>query len=415
MKKTALSCLIGICFAFLPAVAQDTLYIQGPLQNYFRGDFDFTPTETIKTGVIFSAQESWDDIAYQMDAGDDALKIYGIAAGIITYPDYFSPISPSDEEMLMIEYYYGCLQDTTYDKVIESLRLYDTVGGTLRQIGHDLPVHIHTTPVAYYVNPGYPNDACPGEFVFPVYERYFNSPQTVSGIFYVGITSHCALPLSAEYAYVTHPVRRVFFYDPNNLNWHTYARLYIGETTSNHVHNTWYSFFDEYNYYFFPILTPPDTSHSADTTFVGGSVLVYDTLVIGGDTTVTVDTIHFSDITVGSDTLACGDTLVVSDTLVFGGDTIVVYDTLLSIMQGDLLQRLTGILPNPASATARAVSSIGITGLDVYALDGRLVYQQRIPAAPLTADLDVSSWPRGTYLVRIHTPMGTTTRKLTVM
>jgi len=78
-----------------------------------------------------------------------------------------------------------------------------------------------------------------------------------------------------------------------------------------------------------------------------------------------------------------------------------------------MLERYTAVMPNPASGKVRVTSSFGLSGIEVFDGQGRCVHEA--PAAGYQTAFDVSSWPRGTYLVRIHTPMGTTTRKLTVM
>ncbi|MBP5546962.1 MAG: T9SS type A sorting domain-containing protein [Bacteroidales bacterium] len=53
-----------------------------------------------------------------------------------------------------------------------------------------------------------------------------------------------------------------------------------------------------------------------------------------------------------------------------------------------------------------------MTQIEAFDEQGRLV--QTLPATGLKATLDVSSWPRGTYLLRILTPAGPTTKKLLV-
>ena len=143
-------------------------------------------------------------------------------------------------------------------------------------------------------------------------------------------------------------------------------------------------------FFFFPILTPDTTAAGGDTTNVNP-----------GDT-----------IIAGNDTIAIGDTLIVCDTTIIGGDTIVTYDTILSIGQSDMLQRFTGVMPNPAVGVAKVVSSFGMQRVEVYDATGAKVYDSR--AAGLSHTLDVDRWPAGTYLVRIHTPQGVAVKRLVV-
>ena len=133
----------------------------------------------------------------------------------------------------------------------------------------------------------------------------------------------------------------------------------------------------------FPILTPPDSNYVWDST------------------------------TVGHDTTYLGDTLIVTDTVIIGGDTVITTDTiLLSIQNGSLLDRLTGVMPNPAVGTAKVVSSFGMSMVEAYDMSGTLVHRQK--ADGLATTLDVRRWPTGTYLLRIHTPQGTAVKKLVV-
>ena len=72
----------------------------------------------------------------------------------------------------------------------------------------------------------------------------------------------------------------------------------------------------------------------------------------------------------------------------------------------------TAVMPNPATNKVRVTSSFGLTRIETYDAKGRLV--QTLPASGLKADLDISTWPRGTYLLRIFTPAGPTTKKLLI-
>ena len=68
--------------------------------------------------------------------------------------------------------------------------------------------------------------------------------------------------------------------------------------------------------------------------------------------------------------------------------------------------------PNPAVDEARVLSSLGLRGIEAYNAGGQKVYEGK--AKGLEATLDVKGWPRGTYLLRITTSMGTVTKKLLV-
>ncbi|MBP5425579.1 MAG: T9SS type A sorting domain-containing protein, partial [Prevotella sp.] len=117
--------------------------------------------------------------------------------------------------------------------------------------------------------------------------------------------------------------------------------------------------------FIFPILTPPDSTHLNP-----------------------VDTTHV-------------DTTVVDTTIV---DTV-------GIAQR-MLERYTGLQPNPAAERVQVLSSFGLTGVEVYNAAGIKVQEQK--ATGYVATLDVGALPAGPYLVRIKTPNGTATKKLLV-
>ena len=68
------------------------------------------------------------------------------------------------------------------------------------------------------------------------------------------------------------------------------------------------------------------------------------------------------------------------------------------------------ISPNPASGTVIVRSAERMTDIEVLDIVGNTMMVHK--ASGLTAKLDVGTLPRGTYIVRIHTPMGTASRKL---
>ena len=73
-------------------------------------------------------------------------------------------------------------------------------------------------------------------------------------------------------------------------------------------------------------------------------------------------------------------------------------------------ERYVAVQPNPATDKATVLSSVGLTQVEVFDMAGNRVLRQEVSG--LSAKVDVAALPRGTYIVRIHTPMGTTSRKL---
>lgn len=71
-------------------------------------------------------------------------------------------------------------------------------------------------------------------------------------------------------------------------------------------------------------------------------------------------------------------------------------------------------MPNPASETARVVSSFGMNRVEVYDMNGRSISDIRVPDGSLVTTLDIHSWPLGAYILHIHTPQGVAMKKLII-
>ncbi|MBR1851271.1 MAG: T9SS type A sorting domain-containing protein [Bacteroidales bacterium] len=78
----------------------------------------------------------------------------------------------------------------------------------------------------------------------------------------------------------------------------------------------------------------------------------------------------------------------------------------------DAIGSNAGLWPNPAQDECTVASGYGLRSVEVYDIGGRLVMKQA--ASGLATRIDTSQLPRGTYLVKIETPLGSTTKKLVV-
>ena len=87
-------------------------------------------------------------------------------------------------------------------------------------------------------------------------------------------------------------------------------------------------------------------------------------------------------------------------------------DTTMAAGEADLVSRYVSVQPNPAVGEAKVLSSFGLERIEAYDAAGQRVAD--LPASGLQATLNVAPWPRGTYLLRILTPAGATTKKLIV-
>ena len=79
---------------------------------------------------------------------------------------------------------------------------------------------------------------------------------------------------------------------------------------------------------------------------------------------------------------------------------------------GDDLARFVQLMPNPASGSVMVSSSYVIRRVEAYDVRGEKVMDR--PTEGRTAAFDVSSWPKGAYVLLVRTPAGTATKRLVV-
>ena len=80
----------------------------------------------------------------------------------------------------------------------------------------------------------------------------------------------------------------------------------------------------------------------------------------------------------------------------------------------DVLSRFVRIMPNPASGNVLVMSSYGIDRIEVFDVRGERVLEQSNTEHRRSAEFDVTSWAKGVYVVLIHTPGGTSAKRLVV-
>ena len=79
-----------------------------------------------------------------------------------------------------------------------------------------------------------------------------------------------------------------------------------------------------------------------------------------------------------------------------------------------LADQLTRLFPNPASQQVTVASSLGIASVDLFDLKGTLRLHQSSDPSAHTITLDIAALDKGTYLIVISTPAGTTVKRLVV-
>ena len=360
MKKSifflALLASLGGCLQ-----AQDTLWQKAaPMDNYFYNTWIDT-NEPYVGGVLLSGHTF---ATAKRFIAKDTMKVYGIAAMMINERAEY----PSYSDSLVQAIFNATLPDPTLNNCEESLLLFQYHGGTpmpMQQLGDSLHVHALHTPASYFLKLRNIFSIYWDTFPKPVYERYFQSPQTVYDTFYAGYTvSHQEFNEQGKLCNVRPYLGCMAFMPAYTYHLEIVADLVQDESYNPRVwecNNTTCG----HAYFIFPILTPDPN----DST---------------GITPVNPD----------------------DSTGINPGDT-------LAVRSPALLDRYTAAFPNPASDKVSVVSSFGLSRIEAFDAQGRLVYNTTCPPS-LSASLDVSSWPRGSYLLRIHTPAGTTTKKLLV-
>lgn len=96
----------------------------------------------------------------------------------------------------------------------------------------------------------------------------------------------------------------------------------------------------------------------------------------------------------------------------FSFDTVTTGPDTTTEMVNTVLQEQVVLRPNPATTRVTVSSPATITRIAVVDLQGREVCDKSVMSS--TAELSTAGWPRGTFIVNIHTTQGTAVKKLTI-
>ena len=340
--------------------AQDTLHTTQPLENYYYNDWQNRQLgDTVVCDVkIEYGPNTFEGIVMSTKGDDEGITIYGLAFGVI------------------LEYVPHAFEDYIWD---DDCRCYKGVG-----------------PIGYYNSNGewhlIGDSALDESYMdfFVMKATANHHAQTVSdtvrlhmmydtAAYYIDQELHDYIPWFACHAW---PVYEMYFSNPPTVA----NKFYIG-----------------------------GVNHSAETTNNG--IQKYP-IINGYGWGATNETLHTTNV-IRWPSGECEESSGQSWQWFFpiltpadNGDTsIIVPDdsTQTSIRTGSW-ERYVSLQPNPASDEATVLSSFGIDEVEVYDMGGASVLRQQ--ASGLAARLDVKALPRGTYMVRIHTPLGVTSRKL---
>ena len=361
---------------------------------------------------------------------DSTLKVVGIAACVYTEsPGYSYPWQPQ-------------CADTSLDNWYENFILYKpTDTGLVMLATQRFSVLDTARRMKLYSNipPPWPNRDTVLVRYPPVYEVYFDDTIAVTDSFYVSATN---------YNGVVNPETRTYPGRRSGPGAYRHWAMYPKPCYEQHImwkdyeapNNQWMYFFEDVVYLIFPIIdtTQPrcwrPLEFNVQRQDADGVYLAWE----GGENNRAWEVAYgrADDDPEGYATLAtarprytltgldggveyavrvrsiCFDNAMYSswtDTLRFtreGGPVSVVTPD----EDGDGIR----LMPNPSSGNVVVESDCGIERVEVYDAKGERVAELTGTGRGTTADFDVSAWAKGSYVVLVHTPTGTASKRLVV-
>ena len=229
MKKTVLLSFMAAIMLPVCAMAQDTIHSRYLKAEYFYNKWidSLEECEPIQHGGPLHG-----NLRAKRFYSKDSIRVKGLAAILGT--EEYDTASGYDAEA----HNHGIdvtVMNKTYENAYEYLSLYrpDSSGG-LTRVSDSLYLHIKNTPPAYYLDLGlrlpYRSEMVE---IMPVHELYFDTPVTVGGKFYIGVTQR-----SYE-VNVTDDTGRVWLYSTFPVDLYGYeANDGIGDSVMDH--SSWY-------------------------------------------------------------------------------------------------------------------------------------------------------------------------------
>ncbi|MBR1549806.1 MAG: T9SS type A sorting domain-containing protein [Bacteroidales bacterium] len=279
---------------------------------------------------------------------EDTLEVYGLA----------SIMCPGS---VLLEVNGGPYpgMDTSSRYAYTWLMIFAGESDTLRPLVDTSYTYVHAWQMPeHYVNITW-DVIMQDSLVVPLYERYFPAPVSVTDSFYLGYYVQRDHPINDNadlfFLRVMSDLEAPYNHDTARLFQRTHWN-YINPMTGKEVDQwsaSWSFDIPRTHPLFFPIITPPDSN-----------VIV---------------PVH-------------------NDTTVAG------------IHEPDIVSRYTTVSPNPATEKVQVASSFGLLNIEAYNEKGQCIY--RSSGGGYKTAIDVSSWSRGAYVLRITTAVGVTNKKL---
>ena len=429
MKKVVLILILVVCGNALLAQAPKTMdTIIGRELTYFYqrwfDSVDFLHAQTCRKMIVGYGGVELAKYNYT----DSALKVVGIAAYV--WARYDGPGLPWEPRCA----------DTTFDNWYENFILYKPTDTGMVMLATQRYSVLDTTRwMRLYYNVDYymPNSDSVYVGYFPIYEAYFDEPVTVTDSFYVATTGYHGVVDSQSWTYPG-PRPGTGCYSNTNTNKPCYWQHYMWKNQTTGFQ--WRYAFSDQVLIVFPII---DTTQPRCWRPVGLNVQSQDSSGVylaweGGENNQTWEVAYgradeepngyatritsspaytLTGLTAGVEYAVrlraiCFDNTMYSswtDTICFNREgeplDIVVPDNNIGNIQ---------LMPNPASGNVMVLSPLEIELIEVYDEKGTRVLEQKERNHTTSVGFDVSKWAKGTYVVVVHTPSGTTTKRLVV-
>ena len=359
---------------------------------------------------------------------DSALSIIGIAiSACVVDPTYrFS------------SWYGATINDTTFDDWHEYLRLYKPTRDSLELLAEATYNAGDTTRMMSVWSHNAP---CPEHRVLPVFEAYFDKAVTVTDSFYVSATNYYSIFDYQTRSYSRLPAYPYTYYSHPAMQYQSrcYPQHFKDKHPDNPDPDNWTHHYCDFVFLIFPIIDTtqpmPDTCQRTSGLRVEGQdsagVLIawergrYNRswqIAYGpadedpeGYTalTVTAPRHYLRYLTPGGEYAARVRAICYDDpTYSEWSDTV--RFTYRDHAEGIASATPEGftLKPNPAHSMVEIASAAPLRRIEAYDMQGHSVFSSE--ASGTTAAIDISAWPRGTYLVTIHTASGSKTQKLAV-
>ena len=345
--------------------AQDTIHATRPFENYYT--FYWNNYELGDS--LYCVISNYYPINYKglIMLTYNPITVYGLAVGVtVEYPNkiYENYVYDSTIGAYIgkdpVGYYdhngnYHLVGDSALDESYMDFTIMQVITNQIVEpVGDTLRLHLKYDSVSYYLDREFTDlfyaywHPDPSCPILSVYEKYFSTPVTVKNKFYIGGINHSAETYPHSVTDFLYPRIAINGWDVPGSIVQTGNVIHWSSTDEWEEHAEG-SFWE----WFFPILTPDPN----------------------GDTT-----------------------------------GFIPDDTTQTSIQPASWERFVSLQPNPATDEATVLSSFGMTQVELFDMAGNSVLVQ--DATGLSAKLNVATLPRGTYIVRITTPMGVTSRKL---